>query len=104
MGYAYACQTIGAVAFATSQMNMAVTLSGIVKMADAIFLHARSVVNIMEQMHTGKEGECAKQGGAINCRLGLFNICQTKSITETMAYGAPYHQAYGGDTDAGIVE
>lgn len=103
-GYADVGKTIGAMTDFTGEMHVTLAMAGVVDMADAILLRAGTIVNLMEQMGTGEHVQRAEKGGTVNRGKLSLKVGEAEGIGKAMPHLLPYHQADGGQTDAGIQE
>ena len=85
-------------------MHMSKALACIIQMANTIFLRARTIIDIMQQMSFRQQRQGAEDSRAVNSRQGCFQICQTKSVTKPMTHLTPDQQSYSSNTDACIVQ
>ncbi len=95
-------EAIGAVAYATGEVDMALAVARVVEMADAIFLRSGAVVDFMEQVFLGEERQHAEQCGAVDGGQGGFKVCQIERIAEVVAHFLPDEHAHGSDADARV--
>ena len=54
-------KAVGAVATAAGEVDMAMTVAGVVQVADAVLLRTGAVVNLMQQVGLGEQGQRAEQ-------------------------------------------
>ena len=97
-------QAIGVVADAAGEVDVAETMAGVVVLADAVFLHAGAVVDVVEQMGLGEEGECAEDGGAVEGGQAGFKVGEAEGIAEVVPDFPPDEQPVGGEADACLLK
>ncbi len=83
---------------------MSLAMTGVVEMADTVFLCSAAVVDLMQQVGIGECGECAEEGRAVNRGQCLYQVLQVESVMELVAHMSPYQQTYGCHANASIVE
>ena len=83
---------------------MSLAMTGVVEMADTVFLCSAAVVDLMQQVGVGECGECAEEGRAVNRGQCLYQVLQVESVIELVAHMSPYQQTDGSHAHACIVE
>lgn len=97
-------KAVGTVATAAGEVDMAMTVAGVVQVADAVLLRTGAVVNLMQQVGLGEQGQRAEQCGTVDGGQGGLQVCQAEGIGEAMTHLAPNEQADSRQPDARIVQ
>ena len=83
---------------------MSLAMTGVVEMADTVFLCSAAVVDLMQQVGVGECGECAEESRAVNRGERLHQVLQVESVIELVTHMSPYQQTDGSHAHACIVE
>ena len=103
-GYLDVGEAEGAMAAQAREMNMAAAMACVVVVAHTIFLSARAIVDLVEQMGVGECADGAEERRPVDGRKGGLEVGQTEGIVEGMAHLTPDEQAHSSDAQTGIVE
>lgn len=103
-GYLDVGEAEGAMAVQAREMNMAAAMACVVVVADTIFLSARAIVDLVEQMGVGECADVAEERRTVDGRKGGLEVGQAEGIVEGMAHLTPDEQAHSSDAQTGIVE
>ena len=98
--YGDVAEAEGLVAACAGEVHVALAVACVVVVADAIFLYAAAVVYGVQQMGVAEEGQCAKQGGAVDGGQSLFEVAEAEHTVGVVAHLAPYHCANGSYADS----
>ena len=83
---------------------MSLAMTGVVEMADTVFLCSTAVVDLMQQVGVGECGKGAEKGRAVNSGQCLYQVLQVESVMELVAHMSPYQQTDSSHAHACIVE
>ncbi len=96
----YVGETESAVADAAGEVYVTHAATGVVVVADAVFLDSAAVVDVVEQVCVAENGEGSEEGGAVDGRHGIFEVAEAEDTISLMSDYLPYHQSYSSRTYA----
>ena len=86
------------------EVDVAAALAGVVVVADAVFLRAAAVVDIVEQVGIAEYCQRAKERRLVDGRHSLLEVAEAEDAVGRVAHLPPYHEADGGHSDSSIFE
>ena len=91
----YVGETESAVTGAAGEVYVTHAATGVVVVADAVFLDSTAVVDVVEQVCVAEGGKGAEEGGAVDGWHGIFEVAEAEDTISLMSDYLPYHQSYG---------
>lgn len=99
----YVGETESAVADAAGEVYVTHAATGVVVVADAVFLDSAAVVDVVEQVCVAENGEGSEEGGAVDGRENPFEVTEAEDAIGFVADDVPYHQSYGSGAYAWVL-